>query len=134
MPFEIAEIINKTEKLLEAPIVHTIAKNPIYTAFIITVIIILIILFVFRDAETDDHLVVMSLRAGFWIFISMVGAIFLHNKVLATEVDHSMKIGAFDDVFKGPSIGSMEDFVVPVNINTIGTNQIQGRPTMNQNL
>lgn len=123
MPFDVGESINNiADAFLRAPIVNTVAKNPIYTALLITFMVMLTIMFVFRDADTEESLLVLCLRSGFWIFLMMMGTLFLHNKVLVQEQDAADKNVAYDGVFNGgystatPSI--LEDYVVPVSINT----------------
>lgn len=123
MPFDVGESINNiADTFLRAPIVNTVAKNPIYTALLITFMVMLTIMFVFRDADTEESLLVLCLRSGFWIFLMMLGTLFLHNKVLVQEQDIADKNVAYDGVFNGgydtvtPSI--LEDYVVPVTINT----------------
>jgi uncharacterized membrane protein (UPF0182 family) len=129
MPLEVGQTINYfADSILKAPLVHTIVKNPIYTALLITFIVVLLIMFIFRDADTDDSLLVMCLRSGFWIFFMMLGVLFLHNKVLGIENFDEIKNGAYDSVFSGGYSGvsmpgnnipsGLEDSIVPVHINT----------------
>lgn len=133
MPFEVGETINHfADTFLRAPFVSTVAKNPIYTALMITFIIILIVMFIFRDADTDESLLLMCLRAGFWIFFMLLGVLFLHNKVLGIENFESNKNAAYDNVFTGGYSGivrpgqnvpaAFEDSIVPIHINTNFTN------------
>lgn len=123
MPFDIGETINATaDAFLRAPMVNTIAKNPIYTALMITFIIMLIILFIFRDADTEESLLVMTLRGGFWMFLTMLGVLFLHNKVLLQDYKVDKQGGELEGVFGGGYSGGMprdtlEDSIVPVHIN-----------------
>lgn len=128
MPIDIGESINSiADSFLKAPIVHSIAVNPIYTALMLTFVIILVIMFVFRDADTDESLLIMSLRGGFWIFIMLIGVLFLHNKVLGNEIIDNSANKAYNDTFNGgysgivregemPS-GILSDSLVPVTIN-----------------
>lgn len=127
MPFEVGETINHfADTFLKAPIVHNVMRNPIYTALMITFIVVLIVMFIFRDADTDESLLVICLRAGFWIFFMMLGVLFLHNKVLGVETSDSITDSAYDNVFKGgynvmpggQIPASLEDSIVPVHINT----------------
>lgn len=118
MPLEVGETINLfTNKLLGAGIIRTVVSNPIYTAGLIAFVVMIVIIIVFRDADTDEPLLVMTIRGGFWVFMFGVAIMFLHNKVLTTEVNSEVKAADYDGVFGGAS-PSMEDSVVPVNINT----------------
>lgn len=129
MPIEVGELINHfSDSFLKAPIVHTIVKNPIYTSLMITFSIMIIILIIFRDADTEESLLIMALRSGFWIFLMLIGVLFLHNKVLSNETELETKNAAYEDVFATTYGGSsvpgkispavFEDTIVPVNINT----------------
>lgn len=115
MPFDIGKSINYFADLfLNSPTIKKIAENPIYTALMITFVIMLIILYVFREIQSDDSLFVLTIRSGFWVFLMLVGALFLHNKVLETRETE------FDTIFKGsnePTFHLFEDSVVPVNLN-----------------
>lgn len=126
MPLDVGETINNfADTVLRAPMVDTVMRNPIYTALLIAFLIMLIIMFIFRDADTDESLLIMCLRSGFWIFLMMLGILFLHNKVLITENLDQTKNTAYEGVFNGSySTGSgiLEDSIVPVNINANFTN------------
>ncbi len=117
MPLEVGATINAaSDAFIRAPIVLTVASSPIYTAIMITVIIMLIILFVFRDADTDEALFIMALRSGFWSFLATLTIIFLHNKILSREVRSYEQDSAMSNVFNSnvaPS-GISGDIVVPV--------------------
>lgn len=138
MPFEIGKAINSmADTLISAPMVETIAKNPIYTAFVITFIIVLIVLFIFRDVESDESLLSLCLRSGFYIFILLTGALLVHNKALMMETSGTIKgsevagvfdrqggysgvvIGGNDHGERGErnNSGTMEDAIIPVQVN-----------------
>lgn len=126
MPFDVGDTVNSiADSVTKAPIITSIVRNPIYTALMITLIIVFIIMFIFRDADTDDSLLIMCLRSGFWIFLMLLGVLFLHNKALTAENNLETKNAAFEQVFNGsysnmqpgaeipPSLAGM---VVPVQI------------------
>lgn len=118
MPFEVGETINFfADKFTKFPIVHKIAHNPIYTAILITFIVCCVILFVFKDAETDESLFTMTLRCGFWTALSTVAILFVFNKSTADERLGAVKQGEVDKLFTGLGGGADEAFV-PVLINT----------------
>lgn len=120
MPFEVGKSINDfTNNVFKSDTIYNISRNPIYTALTITFIIVLIIMFIFRDADTEESLLVMSLRAGFWILLMLTGILFLHNKVLDREMDTNRKNDSYEYVFKdGYNGGNLEDTIIPVRINT----------------
>jgi protein-S-isoprenylcysteine O-methyltransferase Ste14 len=131
MPLEVGEAVNSlADKFISSPFIEQVARNPIYTALLATFVIVLIIMFVFRDAETDDSLLSMCLRSGFYIFIMLAGVLLIHNKVLMHE-NHTVssnsdvagvfKNGGYSGVvtndgqFHAPH--AVEDSIVPVNVN-----------------
>jgi hypothetical protein len=122
MPFDVGESINSlSDAALRAPIVRTTMTNPVYTAMTITFIVIVITMFVFRDAETDEPILILGLRSGFWILMAMMGTLFLHDKVLTQENGAAGIDTAFDSVFTGSYDSTdvpvmFEDAVVPVMV------------------
>lgn len=125
MPLEVGETINKlADKFMSAPAIMSVAKNPIYTALMITFIIILLVMFIFRNVDTEESLLTMSLRTGFWVLILLIGTLFIHNKVLMAESLNSSEQEKIDQVFDRIGAGepnyrdSIDDSFIPVNINT----------------
>lgn len=118
MTFEIITTINNlADYIIKFPGVNTIMTNPIYTALFISIIIVFIIMFIFRNAETDESLFKMGLRGGFYIFLMLIGVIFLHNRVLGSE-QITVRAGSdVDRVFRDGGIMNSEDAFVPVDIN-----------------
>ncbi len=124
MPFEIGDSVNKvTEQLLKAPIIGSIAKNPIYTALVLSALTMLIILYIFRSAVTDDPLILLTFRAGFWLTLLSTCVIFIQNRVLCDENSAKTVGGQYEQVFKNnfggsyePGIDNLEDVVMPVKI------------------
>lgn len=110
MPIDIGESINSiADSILNAPIVRTVVSNPIYTALVITFVIVLIIMFIFRDADTEESLLVMCMRSGFWVFVMLIGTLFLHNKVLGAEITAGTSDKNYTDVFKSNYSGVTQD-------------------------
>jgi len=100
MPLDIGECINgASDIMMRAPMMVAIASNPIYTAMTIVFIVMLIVLIVFRDTKSEDSILVMTLRAGFWVFLSTLGIIFMHNKILTADTEEQAKGygGLFDE-------------------------------------
>jgi len=129
MPFDVGATINSiADKFLQVPFVRGVASNPIYTALLITFAVVLVVMFIFRDADTgDESLTSASLRTGFWVFLLLCGVLMLQNKVLLTESGAAKRLGEYEGVFGGgygsglpgsaasPNTG---DIIVPININT----------------
>jgi len=131
MTFKVGDFINSIgDKLYNSSTVFRIANNPLYTALCITIVIILIIYFVFRNiSESDDSVFTISLKSGVYIFVLLIGAIFIHSKVLTKDVGAKVgssevaEVFAQDGAYSGLNAenfsikGDMvEDQLVPVNI------------------
>ncbi len=101
MPFDIGATVNNlADRLLSTPLIGAVAKNPVYTALFITVVILIVIVTVFRNYdEGDEHLSTLTLRSGFWIFLFLTGALFVHNKLLLKDGYSIAQNRAIDDVF-----------------------------------
>jgi hypothetical protein len=127
MPFYVGETINYlADRVLKTPLLRAAALNPIYTAFAITVVMMFIVMFVFRDSDTDEGLLVMVMRTGFWVFLSSLGLIFLHNKILTEECTNYNRERAYNSVFgrgeagaeyKAPVANPLVGSIVPVQVN-----------------
>lgn len=127
MPFDVGATINSiADKFLQVPFVRAVAANPIYTALLITFAIILVVMFIFRDADTgDESLTSASLRTGFWVFLLLTGILMLQNKVLITESGATRRLGEYEGVFGGGygsglpgATAAPGDVIVPISINT----------------
>lgn len=102
--FEVSVAVDSVaNRILSMPIVGSIARNPIYTALLITFIILIIILIVFRNAETDESLLVLGLRSSFYVFIATLIVVFLHNHVLMTDVTADARDTRTSALFNGSS-------------------------------
>ena len=116
MPFDVGAVVNASvDGLLRAPIVSAVARNPIYTALLVTLVLMLIVMFVFRESDGPETVLVMTLRAGFWAFLFLVGVLFLQNKVLTQETGALRASEAYGGLFGATASGPE---IVPVSINT----------------
>lgn len=92
MPFNVGQSINSaTDSLLKNENIKRVAQNPVYTAIAITIIVIMITMFVFRNSEHDDSLLVMSLRTGFWSLVTTTLVIFAHDRIIRVDDDTNFK-------------------------------------------
>lgn len=113
MPFYVAETINSiTDSVIKMPLVHTIVASPIYTALVITAMVMLIYMITFRDVEAEEPILTLCMRGGFWVFSALIGVIFLHNKVLMSELAEKEKTGAYDEAFDDTI--TLDEAIVPV--------------------
>lgn len=97
MPLDLGETVNYfCDILISSSFIRATMKNPIYTGLLITFCIMIIILITFRQTE---GLMMLTLRTGFWIFVSVLGIIMVHNKILVQETTINDRKGAFEDVF-----------------------------------
>lgn len=114
MPFNISSSINYMgDKTASIPIIRKIAENPIYTAFIIAIVIMLIITVVFRNVENDEPLYIMSIRAGFWVFLFTIFIIFLHDKILSTENTDQSVSGQYRELFNDKNFSLTDKMTIP---------------------
>lgn len=115
MPFDIGSNINNVvDAILKSSTVNTIASSPLYTAMMFSLIMMLLVMIIFRNAETDEPILVVSLRFGFWAFIVLVIGLMMHNRVFL----HDKQNDTYSDVFTGGNIAKsiLEDAVIPVNL------------------
>lgn len=113
MPFNIGETINYlVDGVLQTPPARTIARNPIYIGLLTTLVIMLLILFVFRDADTDESLMIMSARVGFWVFLFMMGVLVINNRVIMRDKSAARADKAFNGVFSAPPPSELDDDVI----------------------
>jgi len=116
MPFDIIQSINYMgDKAVAMPGIRRVAENPIYTAMFISIVIMLIVIFVFRNSDNDDPLYIMTLRTGFWTFLATTFIVFCHDKLLTVENETASFNGKYQDLFKDSNFVADED-IVPVSI------------------
>jgi len=115
MPFNVGETINSlVDRFLKAPIVKSVATNPIYTALTMTFMVVIVIMIIFRNAETEDSLLVMCLRGGFYIMFMLLGTLFLHDRVLSSE---HFAMGKNDDYEAAFNKSTIDDTIrVPISV------------------
>jgi len=103
MPVDSKEILSGIgSKLNAAPIIGTITKNPFYTAVLISIIIMLVVLFVFRNAlleEESESLTKLALRTGLYSLFLVTGIQFLQNQHVFDEVKAGGQSAKLDEVF-----------------------------------
>jgi hypothetical protein len=127
MPFEVGEFVNNTvDYFKNAPLVRGAARNPFYTAALITLILALIVAFVFRnvDIDSDDSFTTLILRVGFYGLITSSIIMYIHNSALVNEIKAKSKNNTLEDIFGGGPIGHEDDVImVPGRpINPLGLN------------
>jgi hypothetical protein len=89
-----------SDKLTDTPILKKVTKNPIYTALLITFIIVIIVIVIFRDVDTgDESLSKLAVRTGIYSFIFVVFVQFLQNHNIMTELKKGAGSEYIDDVF-----------------------------------
>ena len=95
--FEFEDAANaSTNDAIGRKFIYGIVSNPIYTALIITVIMMLIVTYGRKEPWSKKF------KVGFWMFILNLGIIWLHDKVLIEETSAEKKqeeiSGTFDDL------------------------------------
>jgi len=120
MPFNSKEGLSYIgDKVANMPVVGGMLKNPINTALLIALVILLINMFVFRNVETgESSLFILSLRASVYILGIAAGIIFLHQQHFLNELKKKDGSERLDEVFGGndeiTSLGDTE--LIPVEI------------------
>lgn len=95
MPFNIDDSLNNcADKFLNAPFVYGIISSPIYTGLLIVLIIVIIFTYSY-DIDFDSELV----KPAFYIMIAVMGALFLHDRVLLSESTSAFKNAEVNDLF-----------------------------------
>jgi hypothetical protein len=114
MPFSIGDGFNMAiNRILNNELVGWLFGNPIYTAIIITLCIMVIYLFVFRHVS---GITLLGIRAGVYSFIFICAALTLYSKVLSRDgIDDKVS-----DVFSGSAEFNLTDAIVPVEVNLKG--------------
>jgi hypothetical protein len=109
------------------PLIGGMTKNPINTAILIALIILLINMYVFRDVSTDDGLFVLSLRSAIYILFIATGIIYIHNMHFINEIKKKEGSANLDEIFGssgvmgGDEISSLSGTqLIPVEINIGG--------------
>jgi hypothetical protein len=123
MPFEVGNTINQfTKKITSINAVNVTLKNPFYIALLIIFIVVLIILYVFRDVDSDESLLTLSLRVGIPALMLTTGIMILHNKLMTSELKNEEKDSDLKHIFTGSHSsdiqGVVDDALVPVKIDT----------------
>jgi len=81
--FEFSKALNSfADNIVSVPGIRRMVNNPIYTAITITIIILFIIMFTFRNVVSSESILSLSFRGSVYIFIFLLGAIFLHDHIL----------------------------------------------------
>lgn len=90
-------------------IIGSFIKNPFYTAILITIIIMLMIIFVFRNAEieSNESLTILALRTGIYSLLIITGIQFLQNQYVLNEVQNSGKETVLTTLFDTKDINKM---------------------------
>lgn len=105
MPFNVGESVNYvSDKFTGAPIVQTVMKNPFYTAITIVFVIVLIILYVFRNVdfeEEDESLGKLVFRSSIYMLLAITAIQFLNNRIWLEDKKHSMTDEGVKNVFGG---------------------------------
>ena len=104
MPFDAQHALNNLgERVSEVPMVKRIVKNPFYTAILISLIIVVVILFVFRNVElkgTDDSLSRLAIRSGIYSLMAVTVVQFLQNQHVLNDAKRETQSSQIDEVFE----------------------------------
>lgn len=108
MSFEIGRSINElSDKFLKIPFVRAVADNPVYSAVLIAIMIVVILAFVYND---DKKMTLM--RMGFWSFVVATIVIFLRDRCDVNNAEDYQTKAMAQDIFTTPMVFADEN--VPV--------------------
>ncbi len=110
MVFEVKESArNFMNYIGGSPFMVSFIKNPFYTAILITIILVLIIIFVFRNAEISggESLTILALRTGVYSLLLVTGIQFLQNQYVINEFKDANKEKVLETVFDTKDINKM---------------------------
>lgn len=103
MPISGQELLNCVcEKTTKAPIIGAVTKNPFYTAILISVILVIVILIVFRNIDFEgekDSLPRLALRSGIYSLGAVTAIQFLQNQNVINEMKSKQTSKHMEDVF-----------------------------------
>ena len=115
MPFSISEFINNISNfVLTSPFTSGIIKNPVYTGIAIGVLVMIMIVIIFRNTETEDPLWKITLKVGVYTSIIAISFIFFHNAYLKNEYELVSGGKDLDVMFAGVQDGVLS----PTSIKT----------------
>lgn len=112
MPLQINNLIDgAADNALKRSAIAGILGHPIYTSMMITVVIMCIVLYSYRnytdESESHSSYAMTALRTTFWVFVSSMSMIFIHNRILVGEVDNH--------IIGGEMEATMSDVANPLN-------------------
>lgn len=127
MPFNVGQAIdNTTNKVVSTPGFERLFKSPLSTAIVLTIIIVLVVMFTFREATTEEPLLTLGIRAGFYIFFISLIVLIPHNKVLIQDLNKVNENSEISKIIDGSYSGivangetkipSFEESVIPVHV------------------
>lgn len=107
MPFSVGSSVNDfSDWLYDNERLRDLVSNPITSALFMAFMIVLILFLMYLTVGE-------AVRAGFWIFIVLIGALCIHDKILTLEIrgQKSKKGGhdltsKYDIVSRDKSVGS----------------------------
>jgi hypothetical protein len=119
MPFEISATVNNlTDRLLRIPLINSVARDPLFTSLLIVFVIIIILVLTFYSSPDGESLSMTSLRVGFWSFFLVFGIVFLHNKVLSTELNTKLVESSYGSLLEQSPKTATTVETIPVNLRT----------------
>lgn len=102
------------DRFLKAPVIGPILVSPIYSAILITIIIVLIAAYVFTDEY--DSVMSASFKSGFYIFIAMLIFMLTHDRVLKDELTYSEARTNVTQIHNLQDNILVDDTIVPVHL------------------
>ena len=121
MPLQVGNLIEgAVNNITNRSMLSSILTNPIYTAIFITVCIMAIVLFSYRNCSdslenSGTSFKMTALRTTFWVFITSMSVLFIHNRILLSEVNNIVGSNEIDetitDVTNPLNYDALEDLI-----------------------
>lgn len=132
--FDLGGVVNNISGwLYAAPVVKNVINNPIFTALLLTAIVAIIGISIYR-AQIKEAGNTKALRAVLYIFLSAMAILFVHHyAVVRTYNDLNQKTGirdVFSSIQQSIAVGGQDNIPIFPNIDNkiTGGNEISSRP------
>jgi len=117
MGLDVGQLLNDfVDACLNKPYVKAISRNPIYTTLLIVTIMVLMLLFIFRNEKTNESISAIVIRFGIYAFGAILAVIFLHNKVLMIDIHGSAQDSDLAQTFAPISLAGEQESFIPVHL------------------
>jgi len=110
MAFELEKFFTD---LANSKSLHAIFNNPIYTAFIIVAVVLLIIYFTMRNdivlsGESDSSMYTLMFTSGIYCILAVLGIVYLQHRSVTADFEQKYNIRGRDEIISAAIDGNGE--------------------------